>query len=215
MKFFIDTANLEEIREAAAIGVLDGVTTNPTLVAREQRPFRELILEICQLVDGPVSAEVVSLDAAGMVAEGRELAGLHANVCVKIPMCVEGLKAVKTLSGEGIATNVTLVFQPLQALLAARAGATFVSPFVGRLDDVATDGLELVGAIRRIYDNYALDTQIIVASVRHPLHVQEAALLGADIATIPFKVIQQLTRHPLTDRGIEQFLEDWKRVPKD
>jgi len=214
MKFFIDTANLDEIREAAAIGVLHGVTTNPTLVAREGRPFQELILEICRLVDGPVNAEVVSLDAAGMVAEGRELVKLHPNVCVKIPMCVEGLKAVKTLSAEGIQTNVTLVFQPLQALLAARAGANYVSPFVGRLDDVATSGMELIADIRRIFDNYALDTEIIVASVRHPLHVQEAALIGADIATIPFKVIQQLARHPLTDKGIEQFLEDWKKVPK-
>lgn len=214
MKFFIDTANLDEIREAAAIGVLHGVTTNPTLVAREGRPFQELILEICKLVDGPVNAEVVSLDAPGMIAEGRELAKLHPNVCVKIPMCVEGLKAVKALSGEGIQTNVTLIFQPLQALLAARAGANYVSPFVGRLDDVTTSGMELVADIRRIYDNYALDTEIIVASVRHPLHVQESALLGADIATIPFKVIQQLTKHPLTDKGIEQFLEDWKKVPK-
>lgn len=214
MKFFIDTANLAEIREAAAIGVLHGVTTNPTLIAREGRPFKELILEICQLVDGPVNAEVVSLDAPGMIAEGRDLAKLHPNVCVKIPMCVEGLKAVKALSDDGIQTNVTLIFQPLQALLAARAGASFVSPFVGRLDDVTTNGMELVADIRRMYDNYALDTEIIVASVRHPLHVQESALIGADIATIPFKVIQQLTKHPLTEKGIEQFLEDWKKVPK-
>jgi transaldolase len=214
MKFFIDTANLAEIREAAAIGILDGVTTNPTLIAREKRPFQELILEICQLVDGPVNAEVVSLDAGGMVREGRELAQLHKNICVKIPMTVEGLKAVKVLSGEGTMTNVTLIFQPLQALMAARAGASFVSPFVGRLDDIGETGMDLVADIRRIYDAYALETEIIVASVRHPIHVLEAARIGADISTIPFKVIQQLSQHPLTDKGIAQFLEDWKKVPQ-
>lgn len=214
MKFFIDTANLAEIREAASMGILDGVTTNPTLIAREKRPFQELILEICQLVDGPVNAEVVSLDAEGMVREGRELAKLHANVCVKIPMTVEGLKAVKTLSGEGTMTNVTLIFQPLQALMAARAGASFVSPFVGRLDDIGETGMDVVADIRRIYDAYALETEIIVASVRHPIHVLESARMGADIATIPFKVIQQLAHHPLTDKGIAQFLEDWKKVPQ-
>ncbi|MDP2360457.1 MAG: fructose-6-phosphate aldolase [bacterium] len=214
MKFFIDTANLAEIREAAAIGILAGVTTNPTLIAREKRPFQELILEICQLVDGPVNAEVVSLDAEGMVREGRELAKLHPNVCVKIPMTVEGLKAVKVFSGEGVMTNVTLIFQPLQALMAAKAGASFVSPFVGRLDDIGETGMDLVADIRRIYDAYALDTEIIVASVRHPIHVLEAARIGADIATIPFKVIQQLAQHPLTDKGIAQFLDDWKKVPQ-
>lgn len=214
MKFFIDTANLDEIREAAAIGILHGVTTNPTLVAREKRPFQDLILDICKIVDGPVNAEVVSLDAKGMISEGKELARLHENICVKIPMTVEGLKAVKALSGEGIMTNVTLIFQPLQALMAARAGASFVSPFVGRLDDIAAPGMEMVADIRRIYDNYALDTEIIVASVRHPVHVQEAALIGADISTIPLKVIQQIARHPLTDKGIEQFLKDWEQVPK-
>ncbi len=214
MKFFIDTANLAEIREAAAIGILDGVTTNPTLIAREKRPFQELILEICQLVDGPVNAEVISLDSAGMIREGRELAKLHANVCVKIPMTVEGLKAVKVFSGEGIMTNVTLIFQPLQALMAARAGASFVSPFVGRLDDIGEVGMDLVADIRRIYDAYALETEIIVASVRHPIHVLEAARIGADISTIPFKVIQQLSYHPLTEKGIAQFLDDWKKVPQ-
>lgn len=214
MKFFIDTANIAEIREAAAIGILAGVTTNPTLIAREKRPFQELILEICQLVDGPVNAEVISLDAEGMVREGRELAKLHSNVCVKIPMTVEGLKAVKVFSGEGIMTNVTLIFQPLQALMAAKAGATFVSPFVGRLDDIGETGMDLVADIRHIYDAYALETEIIVASIRHPVHVLEAARLGADISTIPFKVIQQLAQHPLTDKGIAQFLNDWKQVPQ-
>lgn len=214
MKFFIDTANLAEIREAAAIGILAGVTTNPTLIAREKRPFQELILEICQLVDGPVNAEVISLDAEGMVREGRELAKLHPNVCVKIPMTVEGLKAVKVFSGEGVMTNVTLIFQPLQALMAAKAGATFVSPFVGRLDDIGETGMDLVADIRHIYDAYALETEIIVASIRHPIHVLEAARLGADISTIPFKVIQQLAQHPLTDKGIAQFLDDWKKVPQ-
>lgn len=214
MKFFIDTANLAEIREAAAIGILDGVTTNPTLIAREKRVFQELILEICQLVDGPVNAEVISLDSEGMIREGRELAKLHPNVCVKIPMTVEGLKAVKVFSGEGVMTNVTLIFQPLQALMAARAGASFVSPFVGRLDDIGETGMDLVADIRRIYDAYALETEIIVASVRHPIHVLEAARIGADISTIPFKVIQQLSHHPLTEKGIAQFLEDWKKVPQ-
>lgn len=214
MKFFIDTANIAEIREAAAIGILAGVTTNPTLIAREKRPFQELILEICELVDGPVNAEVVSLDAEGMVREGRELAKLHPHVCVKIPMTVEGLKAVKVFSDEGVMTNVTLIFQPLQALMAAKAGATFVSPFVGRLDDIGEVGMDLVADIRHIYDAYALETEIIVASIRHPVHVLEAARLGADISTIPFKVIQQLAQHPLTDKGIAQFLEDWKKVPQ-
>jgi transaldolase len=214
MKFFIDTANIAEIREAAAIGILAGVTTNPTLIAREKRPFQELILEICHLVDGPVNAEVISLDAEGMVREGRELAKLHPNICVKIPMTVEGLKAVKVFSDEGVMTNVTLIFQPLQALMAAKAGATFVSPFVGRLDDIGEVGMDLVADIRHIYDAYALETEIIVASVRHPVHVLEAARLGADISTIPFKVIQQLAQHPLTDKGIAQFLEDWKKVPQ-
>ncbi len=214
MKFFIDTANLDEIREAAKIGVLHGVTTNPTLVARENRPFKELILDICEIVDGPVNAEVVSLDAEGMIREGRELAAMHKNVCVKIPMTVEGLKAVKALSTDGIMTNVTLIFQPLQALMAARAGATFVSPFVGRLDDIGQNGMALIADIRRIYDNYGIDTEIIVASIRHPVHVQESAMIGADISTIPFKVIQQLSRHPLTDKGIEQFLKDWEKVPQ-
>jgi transaldolase len=214
MKFFIDTANLEEIQEAASIGILHGVTTNPTLIAREGRPFIDLILDICKIVDGPVNAEVVSLDAEGMIREGRELAKMHKNICVKIPMTVEGLKAVKALSTDGIMTNVTLIFQPLQALMAARAGASFVSPFVGRLDDIAAPGMEMVAEIRQIFDNYALETEIIVASVRSPMHVQESALMGADIATIPLKVIHQMSRHPLTDSGIAQFLKDWENVPK-
>jgi transaldolase len=214
MKFFIDTANLDEIREAASIGILHGVTTNPTLIAREGRPFIDLIMDICQIVDGPVNAEVVSLDAEGMIKEGRELAKMHKNICVKIPMTVEGLKAVKALSEDGIMTNVTLIFQPLQALMAARAGASFVSPFVGRLDDIAAPGMEMVGEIRQIFDNYALETEIIVASIRNPMHVQDSALLGADIATIPLKVIKQISKHPLTDSGIAQFLKDWENVPK-
>ncbi|MBL7033033.1 MAG: fructose-6-phosphate aldolase [Candidatus Delongbacteria bacterium] len=213
MKFFIDTANIEEIREAAAIGILDGVTTNPTLIAREQREPTGLLKEICELVDGPISAEVVSLESEGMVTEGRVLAKIHHNITVKIPMTIEGLKAVKILSAEGTKTNVTLVFTSAQALLAARAGATFISPFVGRLDDIGAPGIELVDEIMAVYSNYAIDTEVIVASIRNPIHVIEAAQIGADIATIPFKVIQQLARHPLTDSGIEQFLKDWEKVP--
>lgn len=212
MKFFIDTANIEQIREAASIGILDGVTTNPTLISREQGDPREIVVEICNIVNGPVNAEVVSLDWEGMVREGKELAELHDNICVKIPMTKDGLRAVKALSSEGISTNVTLIFSPIQALLAARAGAGYVSPFVGRLDDIATSGMDLIGQIAQIYNNYAIETEIIVASIRHPMHVVEAALMGADIATIPFKVIEQMMRHPLTDKGIEQFLADWKKV---
>lgn len=212
MKFFIDTANIGQIREAASIGVLDGVTTNPTLISRETGDPKEIILEICNIVNGPVNAEVVSLDWEGMVREGRELAKMHKNICVKIPMSKDGLKTVKVLSGEGIPTNVTLVFNPIQALLSARAGANYISPFVGRLDDIGSGGMELVGQIVQIFNNYAIETEIIVASIRHPMHVVEAALMGADIATIPFKVIEQMMKHPLTDRGIDQFLEDWKKV---
>ncbi len=214
MKFFIDTANIDEIKEAAAIGILDGVTTNPTLIARENREPIGLFKEICELVDGPINAEVVSLDSEGMVTEGRELAKLHSNITVKIPMTVEGLKAVKILSGEGIKTNITLVFTSAQALLAAHAGATFISPFVGRLDDISYPGIELVEEIMAVYSNYAIETEVIVASIRNPIHVIEAAQIGADIATIPFKVIQQLAKHPLTDKGIEQFLKDWEKVPR-
>ncbi len=212
MKFFIDTANIEQIREAASIGVLDGVTTNPTLISREKGDPKEIFLEICKIVNGPVNAEVVSLDWEGMIKEGRELAKLHENIVVKIPMTKDGLKAVKVLSGEGIPTNVTLVFTPIQALLAARAGANFISPFVGRLDDISNAGMDLIGQIVQIFNNYAIETEIIVASIRTPMHVVDAAMMGADIATIPFKVIEQLMKHPLTDKGIEQFLEDWKKV---
>jgi transaldolase len=213
MKFFIDTANIQEIREGLSLGMVDGVTTNPSLVAKEKRKFQDVVKEILEIVDGPVSLEVVSLDAPGMIKEGRKLAKLGENVVVKVPMTTEGLKATKVFAGEGIAVNQTLVFSPLQALMAAKAGAAYVSPFVGRLDDVATRGMELVEQILTIYGNYGYETEVIVASVRDPMHVLEAALMGADIATIPFKVIAQLARHPLTDRGIDAFLEDWKKVP--
>lgn len=214
MKFFIDTANTDEIAKAAALGVLDGVTTNPSLIAREKKPFEELLLEICNLVDGPVSAEVVSLDAVGMLEEGRKLAALHENIVIKVPMTTEGLKAAKAFSGEGIRTNVTLVFSASQALLAAKAGASFVSPFVGRLDDISQNGMDLVSDIMTIYDNYGYETEVIVASIRNPIHVVDAALVGADIATIPFKVIEQLSAHPLTDIGMEKFLADWEKRAK-
>ena len=213
MKFFIDTADINEIKAAMEMGMVDGVTTNPTLISRTGRPFLEVAKEIVETVPGPVSLEVVSLDTQGMVDEARQLAKLGDNVVIKIPMTTEGLKAVKILSEEGIKTNVTLVFSPLQALLAAKAGATFVSPFVGRLDDIGHDGMELIAQIVQIYDNYGFDTEIIVASIRHPQHVLQAAIMGADIATIPFKVIKQLAKHPLTDVGIERFLEDWAKVP--
>jgi len=211
MKFFIDTANIEEIKKGLELGMVDGVTTNPSLVSKEQRPFKEILLDICTLVDGPISAEVVSLEAEGMINEARELAKLHKNIVIKIPMLAEGLKAVKQLTAEGIKTNVTLIFSPAQALLAAKAGATYVSPFVGRLDDIAQDGMNLVQEIMAIFQNYGLKTEVIVASVRSPMHVIQAALVGADIATIPYKVIVQLTKHPLTDIGIEQFLADWEQ----
>lgn len=212
MKFFIDTANIEQIREAASIGVLDGVTTNPTLISKESGKPEDILKEICEIVDGPISAEVVSLDWEGMVREGREVAKLHKNIVVKIPITKDGLKAVKALAAENIKTNVTLVFSAMQALLAARAGASFVSPFVGRLDDISNEGMDLIGQIVQIFANYDIATEIIVASIRSPLHVQTAALMGADIATIPFKVIEQLVKHPLTDKGIDQFLKDWESV---
>ncbi len=212
MKLFIDTANIEDIKSAASMGLLDGVTTNPSLVAREKRPFRELILEICELVNGPVSAEVISLETEGMITEARELHKIHPNIVCKIPMTKAGVQAVKVLEDEGIRVNVTLVFSPLQALLAAKAGASFVSPFIGRLDDIGHHGMKLVEQILTIHDNYEFDTEVIVASIRHPLHVVEAALLGADISTVPFKVLEQFTRHPLTDVGIERFLSDWKKA---
>jgi len=211
MKFFIDTANIDEIKKANALGMVDGVTTNPSLVAKEGREFKGLIKEICDIVDGPVSAEVVSMDAEGMVKEARELANLADNIVVKIPMLEEGLKAVKILAQEGINTNVTLCFSAIQALMAAKAGAAYISPFVGRLDDIGHVGMELVEEIITIYDNYGFETEVIVASIRNPIHVLDAALMGADIATIPFKVIQQLTKHPLTDIGVEKFLADWKK----
>ena len=216
MKFFIDTANLDEIKEAASIGILDGVTTNPTLLAKEKGKgdFKTILKRICEVVDGPVSAEVVALQAEGMVKEAEELAKLHKNIVVKIPMCKEGLKAIKILNSKGIRTNCTLVFSPIQALLAAKAGTAFVSPFVGRLDDASHVGMDLVEDIVTIFENYDVTTEIIVASVRNPLHVVEAAVMGADIATIPFKVIEQLIKHPLTDAGIKKFLEDWEKVDK-
>ena len=211
MKFFIDTANLEEISQANALGVLDGVTTNPTLIAREGAELKSHIAKICEIVDGPVNAEVISLDAEGMISEGHELIKIHPNVVVKIPMTEEGLKAVKVLSGEGIHTNVTLIFSAVQALLAAKAGATYISPFVGRLDDISSPGMDLIDDIVTIFNNFAIDTEVLVASIRNPLHVVDAALIGADICTIPFGVIGQLTKHPLTDKGIAQFLADHKK----
>ena len=214
MKFFIDTANIEEIKKAVALGMVDGVTTNPSLIAKENRPFEDLLQEICNLVDGPVNGEVISLDADGMVAEARKLAAFHKNIVVKIPMTTEGLKAVKILSGENIKTNVTLVFSSMQALMAAKAGAAYVSPFVGRLDDISQVGMDLVSDIMNIYGNYGYETEVIVASIRNPVHVVEAALIGADIATIPFKVIDQLAKHPLTDIGMEKFLADWEKRAK-
>jgi transaldolase len=212
MKFFIDTANIDEIKEATAMGMVDGVTTNPSLIAREKGEFKEIIKEICNIVDGPISAEVISLDNAGMVKEARELAKIHENIVVKIPMTTDGLKAVRTLTAEGIKTNVTLVFSALQALMAAKAGATYVSPFVGRLDDLSQEGMLLIEQIADIFSNYAYDTEIIVASIRNPLHVLDTALIGADIATIPFNVLKKLAAHPLTDKGIQSFLDDWKNA---
>jgi len=216
MKFYIDTANLDDIKAAASIGILDGVTTNPTLLSREagKGTYTEILKEICSAVDGPVSAEVVSLNSKGMISEAKELAKIADNIVIKIPMCEEGLKAVKHLENNNIRCNVTLVFTAMQALLAAKAGASFCSPFVGRIDDIASYGMEIVRDIVTIFNNYELETEVIVASIRNPLHVLEAAIAGADIATIPYKVIQQLIKHPLTDRGIEKFLEDWKKVQK-
>jgi len=214
MKFFIDTANIEEIKKGLALGMVDGVTTNPSLVAKEPRPFVEILRDICTLVEGPVSAEVISLEADGMVAEARELVKIADNIVVKIPMIEEGLKAVKRLTAEGIKTNVTLIFSASQALLAAKAGATYVSPFVGRIDDISVNGLDLIADIMTILRNYGFATEVIVASVRNPMHVVESALLGADIATIPYKVIAQLAKHPLTDIGMQQFLADWEKRQK-
>lgn len=214
MKIFIDSADINEIKEANALGVIDGVTTNPSLVAKTGKDFETVINEIVAEVDGPISAEAVSQDANGLIAEGRKLSKIHENIVVKIPMTTEGLKAVHTLSDEGIKTNVTLVFSPTQAMLAAKAGATYASPFVGRLDDISQNGMELIFQIIEIFNNYAYETELIVASIRHPLHVVESAQMGADVATIPLAVIKRLTEHPLTDIGIERFLTDWKKVPK-
>lgn len=214
MKFFIDTANIDEIKEANSMGMVDGVTTNPSLIAKEGGNFQDIIKNICEVVDGPISAEVISLDAEGMIKEARSLAELHKNIVIKIPMTVDGIKATRKLSEEGIKTNLTLVFSPLQALMAAKAGATYVSPFIGRLDDLSHEGLLLVEQIAQIYSNYAFDTEIIVASIRNPLHVLESALIGADIATIPFKVLSKLAAHPMTDKGLKAFLEDWKKAEK-
>ena len=213
MKFFLDTANLNEIREAAATGILDGITTNPTLISKEGNTFEDQLLKICGIVDGPISAETVSPDTQGMVDEGRHLARLHKNIVVKCPMTREGLKATKILSSEGIRVNVTLVFSAPQAILAAKAGAYFVSPFVGRLDDIGQNGMDLIRDIVQIYNNYEFTTEVLVASVRHPIHVVQAGLLGADICTLPAKVFEQMLKHPLTDRGVEQFLKDWEKVP--
>ncbi|HDI46005.1 MAG TPA: fructose-6-phosphate aldolase [Candidatus Omnitrophica bacterium] len=212
MQFFLDTANLEEIRKAKEWGLLDGVTTNPTLVSKEDMPFQELVTEILKTVNGPVSLEVVSEDSEGMVAEARNLNALGDNVVIKIPLTPEGLKTVRILSKEGIKTNVTLCFSPTQALIAAKAGADYISPFIGRLDDISSYGMRLVEDIKEIYTNYGFKTQIIVASIRHPMHVLEAALIGADIATMPFPVLEKLFKHPLTDVGIQRFLKDWERV---
>jgi transaldolase len=211
MKFFIDTANIDEIKKAVAMGMVDGVTTNPSLIAKEGRDFQEVITEISGIVSGPISAEVISLDSEGMLKEGRELAKISDNIVIKVPMTTDGLVATKAFAAEGIKTNVTLVFSAAQALLAAKAGASFISPFVGRLDDIAQNGMDLISDIMMILDNYGYTSEVIVASVRHPMHVIESALIGADIATIPFKVINQLAKHPLTDIGMEKFLADWEK----
>lgn len=212
MKFFIDTANIDEIKEAASYGLLDGVTTNPSLVSKEGKNFTDLLKEIVEVVDGPISAEVVSTDYEGIIKEAEELAKIHKNIVVKVPLIKEGIKAVKYLSGKGIKTNVTLCFSPSQALLAAKAGATYISPFVGRLDDISHDGMELIDQIIQIYDNYGFETEVLVASIRHPLHLVEAAMMGADVATMPFNVIEKLFKHPLTDIGLDKFLSDWKKL---
>jgi transaldolase len=214
MKIFLDTAEVGEIREAVAMGMVDGVTTNPTLVSRTGRPFKKVIAEICEIVEGPVSAEVIALDTEGMIKEARDLASIASNVTVKIPMTVDGLKAVQVCANENISTNVTLIFQPLQGLLAAKAGATFVSPFVGRLDDFSEEGMDMVGQMLTMLENYGYPAEIIVASIRHPLHVVQSALMGAHVVTIPFNVLSNLTKHPMTERGIQAFLTDYEKIPK-
>lgn len=213
MQIFIDSADIEEIRDAAAMGVVDGVTTNPSLVAKTGRPFKDVLVDICEVVDGPISAEVVSTDYEGILGEARELAKMHENIVVKVPLIAEGLKAVRTLSDEGIRTNVTLCFSPTQGLLAAKAGATYISPFIGRIDDIGGNGMELVEQLVAIYGNYGLETQVLAASIRHPVHVVQASLIGAHVATLPHKVIHQLVKHPLTDLGLERFLADAKKIP--
>ena len=214
MKFFLDTANIDEIRNAAEYGLIDGVTTNPSLVSKEGRDFKDILLEITKIVDGPISAEVVSTDATGILREAYELAKIHKNIVVKVPMIKEGMKALKQLSKDGIKTNITLVFSANQALVAAKLGATYVSPFVGRFDDISEVGMDLIGDLAQIFANYQFPTQILVASIRNPLHVREAALVGAHVATMPFKVLEQLLKHPLTDIGLERFLKDWEKMPK-
>lgn len=214
MKFFIDTANLDEIRQAAAMGVLDGVTTNPSLLSKEKGSYKEILIEICKIVPGSVSAEVTAVDAPGMIREGKELSKIAKNITVKIPTILEGLKAIKALTSEGIQTNATLIFNPMQALMVAKAGATYASPFVGRLDDISHIGMDLIEQIVTIYDNYGYPTQVLVASVRSTQHVIEAALMGAHVCTIPFGVMSQLMKHPLTDIGLKKFLEDWEKVNK-
>ncbi len=214
MKFFVDTADIAEIKDANDFGVLDGVTTNPSLIAKTGRKFLDVIHDIVKIVDGPISAEVTAVDKDGILKEGRELAKIHKNIVVKVPLIEDGIKTTKIFTAEGIKTNVTLCFSPTQALLAAKVGATYISPFIGRLDDVSQDGMELIGQIRAIYDNYGFETQILAASIRHPIHVVQSAMAGADVATCPLKVIKQLIKHPLTDAGLKQFLEDAKKTPK-
>lgn len=213
MQIFIDSADIEEIRDAAAMGVIDGVTTNPSLVAKTGRPFKEVLVDVCEVVDGPISAEVVATDYDGILREARSLSAMHENIVVKVPLISEGLKAVRTLSEEGIRTNVTLCFSPTQGLLAAKAGATYISPFIGRIDDISGTGMELVEQLVAIYQTYDYETQVLAASIRHPVHVVQAALIGADVATLPHKVIHQLLKHPLTDRGLDRFLADAKKIP--
>lgn len=215
MKFFIDTADVAEIRKANEMGVLDGVTTNPSLIAKTGRRFRDVLEEIVKIVDGPISAEVVSIDTEGMLREGRELAKIHDNIVVKVPMTLDGLRATKAFTAEGIKTNVTLIFSAAQGLLAAKAGATYASPFIGRLDDISHEGMDLIADLVDIYGNYGYETQVLAASCRHPLHVVQSAKLGAHVATIPYSVIEQLVKHPLTDIGLQKFLADWKKVPQD
>ena len=212
MKFFLDTANVDEIREAASLGVLDGVTTNPSLVAKEGKDFQQTLREIVSIVNGPISAEVTATDVDGMLEQGHELSRIHPNIVIKVPLTKVGLQTCKKLRGDDIRVNVTLCFSPSQALMAAKAGATYISPFVGRLDDISHDGMELIRQIRVIYDNYGFDTQILAASIRHPIHVVESALAGADVATMPFKVIHQILKHPLTDIGQDKFLADWRKL---